>query len=570
MEEKNRKKKITVLVIGIATLVVLVLGATYAYFVAEATNLFGTYTITAETENVGGVMLEKSATGLSLNLKTTDMIQQEEDVMYYATTDGTPSTSSNEVTIGTASVIDTSDTNYYTCNYTLSITNGNSSSASNMYTAFQNWKTNGYTNGNVSVSGSYATEGQIVLTVAGQTYDFATSSLFPITYNGTLSYIHTGESKDIKASLYVKNEEEINQIAIAGTTININVEVTNFSCSLIAEPFNVPSAPTITASDGVASGDVHTSEFTLTFSGSTITEGVGSVVYYYGTSENNITNTGSTTSSITSDGTYYVKACNSLDTTKCSSAVTYTVVLFTNAPTIGNFVTLDNQSGIYYRVLYNTSGSTYMVLRMNGDLGTMAFGSNNTYNGSTLDTYMNTTFYNTLSSNIKSAIVDNNINQKIYQYYDSPDTAGDTTYTYQYQFYWRDSDYENANLESTTNVGSRHVYALDIEDIYLYMSALKGSNQRIITSNELINMFYNKSKLTTTQTAIWLRSAYANEPQWVWYIDNYDGALLDDGQQGVDEVKEVRPAFLIDLSKINFTEVNSSTISCSALGNTGC
>jgi len=250
---------------------------------------------------------------------------------------------------------------------------------------------------------------------------------------------------------------------------------------------------------------------------------------------------------------------------------------------IGNFVTLDNQSGIYYRVLYNTSDTTYMLLRMNNDLGTMAFGSNNTYNGSTLDTYMNETYYNTLSSNIKSAIVDNTISQKGYEYkYDTTaKTMGDTTYTYQFEYNWGGSNnYRAANLTATTNVGSRKVYALDIEDIYLYMSALKGSTQRIISSSELNNMFFNKStKPTSNQPVasfIHLRSKSSDSTDRMWHVENWLGRISGGGMNQEDagiyvsDVLSIRPAFLIDLSQVDFTQVDPTTISCSTLGNSGC
>jgi len=243
-----------------------------------------------------------------------------------------------------------------------------------------------------------------------------------------------------------------------------------------------------------------------------------------------------------------------------------------NAPSIGNFVTLDNQSGIYYRVLYNTSGSTYMVLRMNNDLGKKVFNSaeSNVYSGSTLDTYMNETYYNTLSSNIKSAIVDNNITQKWYKYYGTPQTAGDTTYTYQHEYEFS-GKYWNANLESTTNVGSRHVYALDMEDIYLYLSALKGSSQRVITSTELMNMFFNTSDNTTLSQYIWLRSSNPDSAGAAWGIIGFQASIGMTGNYCLVTItQEIRPAFFIDLSKVDFTVVNPSTISCSSLGNSGC
>ena len=52
------------------------------------------------------------------------------------------------------------------------------------------------------------------------------------------------------------------------------------------------------------------------------------------------------------------------------------------------------------------------------------------YEGSTLDTYLNTTWYNTLSSEAKNAIVPENVVQYCYKYYDEPNTPNTPTYTY--------------------------------------------------------------------------------------------------------------------------------------------
>jgi len=283
MEEKNRKKKITVLVIGIATLVVLVLGATYAYFaVGVNTEGFTTQNINANAESIGNVVLNKTGNGLYLNLSRVNMMKQGstyepiyqydcvaignetvanfedekviistlekygndtklsktatcektglrstspscesgchvanetvvgqsligEDVTYYAvdTANGVPVTSENIVTIGTASV--TGEGNY-TCTYSLTVTNANSSAANNMYTAFQDWKADGYYENETLVSpSSDATEGQIVLNVGGTEYDFYNANVFNTKATGTLSNITSSSSKTIEAYMYVNS-----------------------------------------------------------------------------------------------------------------------------------------------------------------------------------------------------------------------------------------------------------------------------------------------------------------------------------------------------------------------------
>jgi hypothetical protein len=255
----------------------------------------------------------------------------------------------------------------------------------------------------------------------------------------------------------------------------------------------------------------------------------------------------------------------------CSAVDAPAVPAFT-APTIGNFIHFDDDaSGIYYRVLYNETGSTYLVLRMNNDLGDVKYNDANAteyqkYAGSTLDTYMNSTFYNTLSTNIKNAIVDKSINQKAYEWKSdtSAKTKGDTTYTYQFENNWGgDSNYAVANYVSKVNVGTRHVYALEIDDIYKYMSALKGSTERVITSTELNNMFFNTSGNTTVKHYPWLLRSARNSSN-AWYVSGNKGFLY---VRDVTSTEGVRPAFLVDLSKVDFEEIASTEITTATLGN---
>ena len=124
-----------------------------------------------------------------------------------------------------------------------------------------------------------------------------------------------------------------------------------------------------------------------------------------------------------------------------------------------------------YRVL-SVNGNVCKVLGMwddfiidyNSTSTTTTFGSITAqkYEGSTLDTYLNTTWYNTLSSEAKNAIVPENVTQYCYQYYDKPNTPNTPTYTYQCQVNWSDSDYDNADNVGNVVVGNRNVFALDL------------------------------------------------------------------------------------------------------------
>ena len=242
MENNDKKKTLVPTIVAVVTLIALIAGATYAYFaVGTNTEGFTTQNINANAESVGSVILTKTGNGIYLNLSRVNMMKQfdneaPKDVTYYGvdTPTGTPVTTMNKIPIGTATV--TGEGNY-TCTYSLTVTNANSSAANNMYTAFQNWKTNGYYENETLVSSSSdATIGQIVLNVGGTEYDFYNENIFNTKATGTLENITSENAKTIEAYMYVKNDGNKNQNAIAGTEINIEVTVDSFNCTAVEAP----------------------------------------------------------------------------------------------------------------------------------------------------------------------------------------------------------------------------------------------------------------------------------------------------------------------------------------------
>ena len=215
---------------------------------------------------------------------------------------------------------------------------------------------------------------------------------------------------------------------------------------------------------------------------------------------------------------------------------------------------LDGNGNKTYRVL-KVDGSKAMALGMddisnsrpyNATSKTGTFDNGNTgqlYAGSDLDTYLNTIWYNTLTSVAKAAIVPESRTQYMYQYYDEPNTPNTPTYTYQYQFNWKDSDYDNLNLIDSILVGDRNVFALDLKDIYNYFGKL------CITSNELMKMWTNQ---TTTVSHEWYLGFAVSNKENVYLITGNKGSFIS---VLPTNGSSIRPAFTIDLSKISFTRV---------------
>ena len=206
-----------------------------------------------------------------------------------------------------------------------------------------------------------------------------------------------------------------------------------------------------------------------------------------------------------------------------------------------------------YRVL-SVNGNVCKVLGMwddftsayNSTSTTTTFGSTTAqkYEGSTLDTYLNTTWYNTLTGTAKAAIIPENVVQHCYQYYDEPNTPNTPTYTYQYQYDWSDSDYENANDVGNVTVGNRNVFALDLKDIFDYFDKV------CITSDELMTLFWNSTAKVSKY--LWLRSSNAAYSNRAWGVS---GSYGDLGYADVAASRVVRPALNLDMSKIQYTLV---------------
>ena len=206
-----------------------------------------------------------------------------------------------------------------------------------------------------------------------------------------------------------------------------------------------------------------------------------------------------------------------------------------------------------YRVL-SVNGNVCKVMgiwddftsKYNETSTTTTFGSTTAqkYEGSTLDTYLNTTWYNTLSTEAKNAIVPENVVQYCYQYYDEPNTPNTPTYTYQYQYDWDISDYENADNVGNVVVGNRNVFALDLKDIFDYFGKV------CITSDELMTLFWNSTAKVSKY--LWLRSSIADSSDYAWSVLGNYGSL---SYYYVSSSTVVRPALNLDMSKIQYTLV---------------
>ena len=243
-----------------------------------------------------------------------------------------------------------------------------------------------------------------------------------------------------------------------------------------------------------------------------------------------------------------------------SGGITALIAASIPLPTKGDVITLN---------LGTTAASgvnnTYKVLKMNGNQalvvamydystatqfntesvtttfsdssGTTSTGQK--YEGSILDTLLNTTFYGAMNTTMKTAIIPQNIIQTIWKW----NSGSSTSFDYAQEQNWTGT-YRYHQNKGSVAIGSRCVFALDMSDIAEYFDG------KTATSNELMQLFYNQNTPTTYTTPM-LRSADVDGSESIWFISAATGNV---NSGNINGSRPVRPAFVIDLSKVTWSE----------------
>lgn len=122
----DKKNTLMLTVIAVATLLVAVVGATFAYFTASE-NAGGTTTVTAKTEKVGSVAVNNPTTAMYLDLTAAQMTQEaagENGTSYWATKTQTNkfSATAEHQPVAQVSVSKSETGTTYNCSFTLTVT----------------------------------------------------------------------------------------------------------------------------------------------------------------------------------------------------------------------------------------------------------------------------------------------------------------------------------------------------------------------------------------------------------------------------------------------------------------
>lgn len=139
----------------------------------------------------------------------------------------------------------------------------------------------------------------------------------------------------------------------------------------------------------------------------------------------------------------------------------------------------------------------------------------NTYEGSDIDNYLENEWYNSLSSTIKTAIRTTNIKQASYKKYDDPDSKQETG--------------PNGQVYNTI---SHHAFLPSVSEI----------GKVVDLNNE------DKVKAFLNDDCLWTRDSYQGNARYIECLYYLTGLMFTGPAMG----RDTRPAFVIDLSQVNY------------------
>lgn len=202
-------------------------------------------------------------------------------------------------------------------------------------------------------------------------------------------------------------------------------------------------------------------------------------------------------------------------------------------PKKGDLITMNlDGTDRQYRVLKIVDGTTVEVFRVQNLNEMIGYSGSEEYAGNNIDVALNQTYYNTLTTAAKNAIVAKDINQ--YSYASSNQIASGRASTFYYP----------ANKWLRYHVGDRFVYALDLEDVEEYFDSK-------YTSNDLNTVFFQDFIGSSSDKRLWLRSMDSVHDDYAACIIYGTYAVITGMPYSTPY--GVQPAFQIDLSKIDFT-----------------
>lgn len=212
----------------------------------------------------------------------------------------------------------------------------------------------------------------------------------------------------------------------------------------------------------------------------------------------------------------------------------------------------------------------YRVLKINGTIATLlsmnSFGNeqpfyaenqNDIYANSIVDNYCNTTFYNSLSDNLRGGIIPTTFRQDAW----AVAKTSDTTPKYQFNLS-QEISYTCTNPSFGDSI-TRFCYLLSIQDILDYLDATPEMTfaNTTITESNIRTLFFGSDVRIAGWFSIGLRSIRNSSDSTAnAYMFDYRYTTVSISISSSKWKREIRPAFQVDLSKIHFIKENQSMI----------
>ncbi len=211
----NKKSSMILTIIAVATLLISVIGASYAYF-SVASNTETKTQVTATTPNIGTIGTTGSSS-ISFNLTDEQLSYSNRNTEWHITEGGNVSETSSPITIATMAASTVGESISYNCNGTINIT---------------------LSGGEDSIKGVLA-EGSLFVKLGKGSNNISELDETVINLSSTNSAItrnfeytiNKSESASLTADVYFKNTEGI-QDDLADKSINLNITVSTDSCEI--------------------------------------------------------------------------------------------------------------------------------------------------------------------------------------------------------------------------------------------------------------------------------------------------------------------------------------------------
>ena len=231
----DKKNTMLLTVIAVATLLVAVVGATFAYFAIGATatdNAKTTVTGSTEDAQVGSVALT-GKNNIDMKLTAEDMSFANKGQTFYADGEGTAkSDQEHKITVGTATLEGGSEGVKYSCVAEYKVTYSDSEAAISEWTENDAAVLKLYGDEHVTVSESedYTAAEGFKLSELKEAADTGKNVKVTFKLEGT-----TTPTANLLASLAIKNSEDEQQDRLANKKFTITLESTSFKCDTVKD-----------------------------------------------------------------------------------------------------------------------------------------------------------------------------------------------------------------------------------------------------------------------------------------------------------------------------------------------